>query len=257
MLDLSLLQWMALLGGAGLAGWVDAVIGGGGLILIPIIMAVMPGLPPVVAIASNKVAAVSGTASAGISMARKVPLPGRLLAWMVPLALVFSGFGATVTSRVNQEVLRPIILVALVAVGVFMALKPSFGQAATPRARTGRVLALLGLAVSVIAAYDGAFGPGTGMFLILVLTAGLGQDFLKSTAMTKVLNSATNIGSLVVFILAGHVWWTLGLTMAVFNIAGAQLGARTVLNGGTRLVRWAMLALVVALTGYLGWQQLR
>ena len=103
--------------------------------------------------------------------------------------------------------------------------------------------------------YDGIFGPGTGMFLIMSFTAIFSQNFIKSAAMAKVVNTATNLGGLATFIIGGHVWWTLGIALAIANIAGAQLGARTVLGGGTKLVRYALLTLVVVMSVNLAWQQ--
>ena len=93
------------------------------------------------------------------------------------------------------------------------------------------------------------------MFLIMAFTSIFAQSFLTSAAMAKVVNTATNLGALIVFIIGGHVWWTLGIVLAVANIAGAQLGARTVLGGGAKFIRYALLTLVVVMSCYLGWQQ--
>lgn len=256
MATISLPMWITLILGALGAGWIDAVIGGGGLILIPLLMATLPGLAPVTVLATNKVAAVSGTASAALTMVRRVrPNPRRLLIY-APLAGICSALGASVAAMVNKDTMRPLIILLLLAVGIFVALKPSFGT--TPAAGLKLSATRLGLAilgVGLIGFYDGIFGPGTGMFLIMVLTAALTQDFLTSAAMTKVINTATNIGALSVFIIGGHVWWSLALILAIANIAGAQLGARTVLGGGAKLVRWALLGLVVVMVCYLSYQQ--
>ncbi|AGF71225.1 permease [Corynebacterium halotolerans YIM 70093 = DSM 44683] len=256
MVGLELSGWALLLAGAAVAGWVDAVIGGGGLVLIPLILAVAPQLAPATALATNKLAAVSGTASAAVMMVRKVRPSVSVLAGYVPLALLCSGAGALAASLIDTAVMRPVIIVLMLAVGTFVALRPSFGTgegSALPGGwRRWAVLALVG----VIAFYDGIFGPGTGMFLIMAFTALLSQNFLVSAAMAKVVNTATNLGALVVFAAGGHVWWLLGLVLAVANILGAQLGARTVLGGGARFVRGALLVLVVVMSVYLGWQQL-
>lgn len=255
MATITLPMWITLILGAMGAGWIDAVIGGGGLILIPLLMATLPGLAPVSVLATNKVAAVSGTASAAYTMVRRVkPNPRRLLIY-APLAGICSAFGASVAAMVNKDTMRPLIILLLLAVGIFVALKPSFGTSTTAAKVSATRLGLATLGVGVIGFYDGIFGPGTGMFLIMVLTAVLTQDFLTSAAMTKVINTATNIGALSVFILGGHVWWSLALILAIANIAGAQLGARTVLGGGARLVRWALLGLVVVMVCYLSYQQ--
>ena len=254
-MDFGLSGWAILTIGAGVAGWVDAVIGGGGLVLIPLILAVAPQLAPATALATNKVAAVSGTASAAVTMVRKVRPPKGELIRMGLLALLCSGLGAAVASLMDTGVMRPIIIVLMVAVGIFVAFRPDFGSGEGLGVRGGwRTWAALG-AVAAIAFYDGIFGPGTGMFLIMAFTAIFSQNFLTSAAMAKVVNTCTNVGALVVFITGGHVEWALAVVLAVANIIGAQLGARTVLGGGTRLIRYALLTLVVVMSVYLAWQQ--
>lgn len=248
--------WAVLIVGAGVAGWIDAVIGGGGLVLIPLLMAVVPGLAPATALGTNKLTAVSGTASAAWTMMRRVR--PRFSLWYVVLGLGCSGAGALSASLIDATLLRPLIIVLLLAVGAFVALRPGFGTqtrggAAAP-GRWRRLLVLL--LVGVIAFYDGIFGPGTGMFLIMAFTAVLSQDFLRSAAMAKVVNTSTNLGALLVFAVGGHVWWQLGTVLAVANILGAQLGARTVLGGGAKLVRTALLVVVIVMSSYLAWQQI-
>ncbi|AKK02054.1 TSUP family transporter [Corynebacterium epidermidicanis] len=244
-----------LVGGAAVAGWVDAVIGGGGLILIPLIMAVMPQLAPAVALATNKLAAVSGTASAAYTLTRKVDVDKRRLLVYVPVAMLCSGVGALAASMIAKEVMRPIVIVLMLFAGIFVALKPDFGEGESldAPARVRRIITVV--LVGCIAFYDGIFGPGTGMFLIMVFTGVLSQNFLASAALTKVVNTSTNVGALVVFIIHGQIWWQLGLLLAVANIAGAQLGARTVLGGGTKLIRYALLTMVVVMSCYLAKQQ--
>lgn len=248
--------WAVLIVGAAVAGWIDAVIGGGGLVLIPLLLAVVPGLAPATALGTNKLTAVSGTASAAWTMMRR--LRTRFSPWYVVLGLVCAGAGALSASLIDAALLRPLIILLLVVVGVFVALRPSFGtQARGGAAVPGRWRRLLVLLlVGMIAFYDGIFGPGTGMFLIMAFTAVLSQDFLRSAALAKVVNTSTNLGALLVFVVGGHVWWQVGLVLAVANIAGAQLGARTVLGGGVKLVRTALLVVVIVMSSYLGWQQI-
>ncbi|QNE88684.1 TSUP family transporter [Corynebacterium incognita] len=258
-MTIGLSTWALLVAAAGVAGWVDAVIGGGGLVLIPVILAVFPQLAPATALASNKLAAVSGTASAAVTLVRKVRPPTGELVRFGLVAAVCSGVGALCVSLLDKDVMRPVIIVLMLAVGLFVVFKPSFGSAsadtAAPSRDGWRTWASLG-AVALIAFYDGVFGPGTGMFLIMALTAIFSQTFLQSAAMAKVVNTATNLGALAVFIAGGHMWWTLGLVLAVANIIGAQLGARTVLGGGAKLIRYALLALVVVMSVYLTLQQM-
>lgn len=242
-----------LIGGAAVAGWIDAVIGGGGLVLIPLLLAVVPGLAPATALGTNKLVGLSGTTSAAWTLVRRVR--PRISPWYVLLAMLCSGIGALSASLIEAAVMRPVIIVLLLAVGTFVALRPSFGTGGGGGevGRWRRWLVLV--AVGAIAFYDGIFGPGTGMFLIMSFTALLSQDFLKSAAMAKVVNASTNLGALLVFAWGGHVWWQLGLVLAVANIIGAQLGARTVLGGGAKLVRVALLVVVIVMSSLLTWQQ--
>ncbi|WP_342318806.1 TSUP family transporter [Corynebacterium mayonis] len=237
-----------------LAGWIDAVVGGGGLVLIPVLLSTT-GMAPASALATNKIAAVTGTASAALTMVRKVGVPRHT--WLMALvAFALSACGALAVSLIPASVIRPFIIVLLLAVGVFVALKPSFGMQEGESVVTGRRVALGVLLAAAVGFYDGIFGPGTGMFLIMGLTAIFSQAFLRSAAMAKVINTATNLGALLVFIAGGFVVWKLALALAVANVAGAQLGARTVLAGGSKLVRAALLILVVVLCARLGWQEL-
>jgi len=258
--DLSPVGLLILVLGAVLAGGVDAVIGGGGLVLIPLILACAPGLPAQVALGTNKFTAVFGTASAGLRMVRTVRIDWRAVRLCAPLAGLCSAGGALMASAVSSDVLRPVVVVLMLAAGAFVALRPSFGRDtgatgasgvdATPRPSRRRLALGLGL-IALIGAYDGFFGPGTGMFLVIVFTALMSRTLIQSLAMTKLVNTGTNIGGLVVFAAGGHVLWLLGIVLAVFNVLGAQVGAKIVLDRGTGFVRIALLVLIVVMSAKL------
>lgn len=258
--DLSPVGLLILVLGAVLAGGVDAVIGGGGLVLIPLILACAPGLPAQVALGTNKFTAVFGTASAGLRMVRTVRIDWRAVRLCAPLAGLCSAGGALMASAVSSDVLRPVVVVLMLAAGAFVALRPSFGRDtgatgtsgvdATPGPSRRRLALGLGL-IALIGAYDGFFGPGTGMFLVIVFTALMSRTLIQSLAMTKLVNTATNIGGLVVFAAGGHVLWLLGIVLAVFNVLGAQVGAKIVLDRGTGFVRIALLVLIVVMSAKL------
>lgn len=258
--DLSPVGLLILVLGAVLAGGVDAVIGGGGLVLIPLILACAPGLPAQVALGTNKFTAVFGTASAGLRMVHAVRIDWRAVRLCAPLAGLCSAGGALMASAVSSDVLRPVVVVLMLAAGAFVALRPSFGRDtgatgasgvdATPRPSRRRLALGLGL-IALIGAYDGFFGPGTGMFLVIVFTALMSRTLIQSLAMTKLVNTATNIGGLVVFAAGGHVLWLLGFVLAVFNVLGAQVGAKIVLDRGTGFVRIALLVLIVVMSAKL------
>ncbi|MGW0454859.1 sulfite exporter TauE/SafE family protein [Gordonia sp. 852002-51296_SCH5728562-b] len=234
------------------AGWVDAVVGGGGLIMIPALLITNPGLVPATALGTNKLMAIFGTSSAAWRYSRRVPMDGRRLAPVFACAVVFSALGALVAGLLPADVFTPIVLVLLVAVGLFVALNPRFGSHdVTGKSRRSIILGLVICGV-VIAFYDGVLGPGTGTFLIITLTALVGTSFLESSAMAKVINTGTNLGALAVFAAQGHVMWLLGLALAVGNIAGAQLGSHMALGRGSSFVRWVLLVVVVVMVAKLG-----
>jgi uncharacterized protein len=238
---------------AGAAGWVDAVVGGGGLILVPALMLGLPGMPPVTALATNKVAAIAGTSSAAVTYARRTKVDWRIAGPAGALAVVFAGVGAMAAGGIPAGYFRPAVMVLLLVVLGFVVLRPSFGTVVGDRAPTvrRRVVAVLA-AGGAIAFYDGVFGPGTGTFLIIACTALLGMDFVGSSATAKFVNAGTNLGALLVFAGGGHVLWRLGLAMAVCNVVGAWFGARTALRRGSGFVRVVLVVAVVAMVLRLG-----
>lgn len=243
-----------LLGGSMVAGFIDAIVGGGGLIMIPLLLIAAPGLPEATALGTNKLTSISGTSSAAIRMLRKVKVDKKLLFIAAPVACVCSALGALLATMVSSDVMRPLVIVLLLAVALYVTLRPGFGSeimSASPVTKAKWILALA--AIACIGFYDGFFGPGTGTFLIIVITALLSRSFIQSSAMTKVINTFTNLGGLIVFAALGHVWWMLGFGLAIANIIGAQLGARMVLTKGTGFVRIMLLAVVVVMVGKLSY----
>ncbi|MCI6575075.1 MAG: TSUP family transporter [Actinomycetaceae bacterium] len=237
------------------AGFVDAVVGGGGLILIPALMLGLPTAPATTALATNKLAAVCGTLSAAVTYQRKLPSPPLKLAILCPLAGILSALGAWTAMRVNPDILRPIILIAITAVGIFLIFRPEFGQErAHERHGTLVILATVAM-IAAIGFYDGFFGPGTGMFLIIGFTLISRSSFLESASLAKALNAATNCGALIVFASGAQIQWALGLVLAAGNVCGALVGSRLVLTKGTSLIRVAMLAIIAVLVVKLGMQQ--
>lgn len=239
------------------AGWVDAIVGGGGLVQIPMLMLLFPGVPVAHALGTNKLAGVAGTSAAAITFCRRTKVDVRLVGAAGAFAVVFAGLGAAVASNMSASVFRPVVMCLLVAVACFVAFKPMFGQVNHDRdVGSGRFASVVALAGIAIAFYDGVLGPGTGTFLIISFVVLLGMDFVRGSATAKVVNAGTNVGALAVFAWQGHVMWTAGLIMAVANIAGAYLGARTALVRGAKFVRIVLLIVVTALVGKLAADQL-
>lgn len=249
-------DWSILLVAALAAGWVDAVVGGGGLILIPALFLVAPTLTPQAALATNKLAAVAGTSAAVLTFAQRLSMNWRLLVPAGIAAGCASALGAATVALIDKDVFVPVILVVLVGVALIVTLRPNIGAVSTAPPATRRRLALVVPAAAVVIGYyDGLFGPGTGTFLIITFATLLGTEFVASAAMAKVLNLGSNLGALIFFAVTGNVLWALGLTMAVSNIAGAVVGSRMALTKGSGFVRIVLLVVVLALVVRLGWQQ--
>lgn len=249
-MSLGLLALVLLAGFA--AGFVDAVVGGGGLIQLPALLLV-PGLSPVQALATNKLGSIFGTATSAATYVRRVRPDLRTALPMAGIALIGSMLGASVATYLPKQVFMPIIIVALLGVATFTALKPNLGLEHDLR-YTGRRHTLTALVLGFgIGAYDGLLGPGTGSFLVIGLVTMLGYDFLQSSAKAKLVNFATNLGALMIFIPHGAVVWGLGLALGAANMLGGYLGARLAIDRGARFVRLAFLVVSAALIVKLSW----
>lgn len=234
------------------AGFVDAVVGGGGLIQLPALLLGLPGASVVQIAATNKLASFCGTSiSAATYLRRMRPDPRTFLPLMIA-AFVGSFGGALVASLMPRSAFDPIILVALVLVGSYVWFRPSVGSLTQLRYTGGtHVSAVLatGLAIGF---YDGAIGPGTGSFFVFALVGLLGYDFLQASAKAKLANWATNLAALIVFIPQGAVIWQLALPMAAANIIGGYAGARVAMARGARFVRMFFLIVVSGFVVRLG-----
>lgn len=249
-MSLGLLALVLLAGFA--AGFVDAVVGGGGLIQLPALLLV-PGLSPVQALATNKLGSIFGTATSAATYVRRVRPDLRTALPMAGIALIGSMLGASVATYLPKQVFMPIIIVALLGVATFTALKPNLGLEHELR-YTGRRHTLTALVLGFgIGAYDGLLGPGTGSFLVIGLVTMLGYDFLQASAKAKLVNFATNFGALMIFIPHGAVVWGLGLALGAANMLGGYLGARLAIDRGARFVRLAFLVVSAALIVKLSW----
>lgn len=235
---------LALLVLAGLtAGWIDAVVGGGGLVQLPALMLV-PGLSPVEAVATNKIGSMAGTSVAAVTYYRRLKPDLRVALPMGVSALLAAVVGALLASRIPAAAFTPIILVACVGVMAWTLLKPSIGEITRLRYE-GRRHTLAAVALGAgIGLYDGVLGPGTGSFLVIGLVGWVGYAFLPASAIAKIVNLATNIGALAFFVPAGHVVWPLGLALAAGNLTGGYLGARTAVAKGSRFVRVVFVVVV-------------
>jgi uncharacterized membrane protein YfcA len=234
------------------AGFVDAVVGGGGLIQLPALLIGLPGASVVQIAATNKLASFCGTSISAATYFRRIrPDPRTFLPLMVA-AFVGSFGGALVASLMPRSAFDPVILVALVLVGSYVWFKPSVGSLTKLRFSGGKHVSAVLVSGLAVGFYDGAIGPGTGSFFVFALVGLLGYNFLEASAKAKLANWATNLAALVVFVPQGAVIWQLALLMAAANIAGGYVGARVAMARGSRFVRIFFLVVVSALVVRLG-----
>ncbi|MBY8887598.1 TSUP family transporter [Streptomyces sp. PTM05] len=241
---------------AAAAGWIDAVVGGGGLLQLPAMLIAFPHLPTATVLGTNKAVAITGTSSAATTYLRKTDVDWSFLGLAAAVALPAAAGGALVATALPSSVFRPVIMIALLAVGAFVTLRPDFGRTHTPvRLSRRKALTAALLCGGGIGFYDGVIGSGTGTFLIIAFLLVLGADFVHGSAMAKVVNVGTNLGALIVFVVEGHVMWLTAAAMAVGNVTGGALGARMALKRGASFIRYALMVVVVALVAKLGYDQ--
>ena len=247
--DLSALSLAALILAAFVAGWVDAVVGGGGLIQLPALLIGLPSsTPPAVILGTNKISSFCGTATSSLTYALRIPLDWRTVTPLVVASAVGSAVGASLAKLLPREAFTPTVLFALIGVGIYVWRRPQLGMVSTrkhPGRRHYGLTASIGL---VVGAYDGFLGPGTGSFFVILLVIVLGYGFLEASATAKIANLVTNLSAIVVFGLAGSVLWGLGLIMGAANLLGGYLGARTAISRGSSFVRKVFLVVITALT---------
>jgi hypothetical protein len=233
------------------AGLVDAVAGGGGLIQVPALFSAFPGEAPATLFGTNKGSSVFGTANAAWRYSRRIALPWDIALPAAVAAVLFSFAGAATVTWLPRDVVRPMILVLLVVVAIYTAAHRDFGMASAVAVRRGLPAVLL--VGAVLGFYDGFFGPGMGSFLIFAFVRWFGLDFLRSSAVAKIVNGSTNLAALAYFAPTGHVLWGPALSMALFNVAGAQVGARLAIRRGSGFVRGVFLLVTVLLIAKFGY----
>lgn len=238
------------------AGWVDAVVGGGGLVQLPALLLGFPGATPAQLLATNKFGSIWGTVTSAVTYWRRVRPDLRTALPMAAVAYLGAVGGALLGLHIPKSAFNPIILVMLIGVGAYTLFKPALGTSTALRWDGTRHTVVAMLVGFVIGVYDGALGPGTGSFMVFALVGLMGYAFLEASAKAKIANFATNLGALTVFAPGGHVMWKVGAVMAVANLLGGYVGARTAVSLGSRFVRVVFICVVVAFTIRIGGQVL-
>ncbi|HEY9369995.1 TSUP family transporter [Streptomyces sp.] len=255
--DISLTTLVLLCVAALVAGWIDAVVGGGGLVMLPALLLGLPHLHHTYALGTNKALAIVGTSGAAVTFVRKAPVEVGTAVKVGLAAVAGSTAGAFFAAGIDEAVLRPLIMVVLVGVAAFVMFKPAFGTKVENKGELtrARVLTAIVLVGGGIGFYDGLFGPGTGTFLVLGLTAVLHLDLVTASATAKIVNVCTNAGALAMFAYQGTVLWKLAAILALFNLTGAMIGARMALSKGAEFVRGVLLFVVFSLVAKLAFDQ--
>ncbi|RZK16103.1 MAG: sulfite exporter TauE/SafE family protein [Hymenobacter sp.] len=243
-----------------LAGLIDGMVGGGGLIQLPALLLLLPNVPVPTALGTGKVASLAGTLASlhrYLGGLRQVPIRWRTVAVAALVAGAFALLGARAVSGLDKNLVRPLVLALLVLMAAYTFWRKDFGSLHAPRLHGRREL-LTGIALGAgLGFYDGFFGPGTGSLLLFAFVGLFGYDFLAASASAKVVNVATNLAGLAYFISTGQVLYHIALPMAACNMLGSTLGARLALRRGTGFVRVLFLVVVGGFILKLGWDMWR
>jgi uncharacterized protein len=227
------------------AGFVDAIVGGGGLIQAPIAIISLPYYQVSTIMGSLKIPAFSGTSFAAFQYLKKVKINWKLLALMSIVACLSAFVGSYFMTLVSNNFMKPLLLVVLSLLAVYTFMKKNFGQQKS-KVIEEKKLIVFGILISlIIGFYDGFIGPGTGSFLVFGLIALLGFDFLQASAHAKMINLATNLGSIILFMIKGKIVWAIAIPMAFSNAFGGWLGAKIALKRGNGFIRIFFLIVVI------------
>ena len=247
------MEWILVSLASALAGFVDAIVGGGGLILVPAMFAAFPTTTPATLFGTNKSAAVWGTAISAWQYSHRVRITWATLVPAIGTTLVGAFLGAWAVTLIKPDFLRILLPFILLGVLLYTLAKKELGRDHAPRL-AGRTEMWAASAIGLlIGFYDGFFGPGTGSFFVFLFVRLLGYDFLNASASAKLLNLASNAAALLLFSLKGHVWWHFAIPLAVANVLGSMLGTWMALRHGTGFVRVIFIGVVSLLILKTGW----
>ena len=243
-MDLQMLLFLIVMGF--IAAFIDAVVGGGGLISIPTLMCT--GLPPVQVLGTNKIASIMGAITSFATFIRSGKVDMQLIKKLFPISLIGSACGVLAVQMIPSDFLRPLIVVMLILVVIYSIFKKDWGSKSTYKGMTTRMLLSSMLFAFTFGFYDGFFGPGTGSFLLFAFLC-IGFDFLGAAANARALNFASNVSAAALFTYFGAVNFSYGIPMGIAMIAGAFCGARMALSKGTGYVRPLFIFVTTILIG--------
>jgi uncharacterized membrane protein YfcA len=226
------------------AGFIDAIVGGGGLLQTPALMIILPQYPVATIFGTAKIPSLSGTSLAAYKYSRQVNLNWKLLCYIIVAAFTGALLGAYCITLISSGIIKPLILLLLIVIAIYTYTKKDFGL---HQAKDFTFLkeVIIGLTFGfAIGFYDGLIGPGTGTFLVLAFITLLGNDFLHSSASAKYVNVVTNIAAMLYFAKSGNILYHYAIPMAIFNLCGSFLGTKLALLKGNKFIRIFFLLVV-------------
>ncbi len=229
------------------AGFIDSIVGGGGLVQTPATLITLPQYPVATLLGTTKIPSFTGTSMAAFQYAKKVKLQWRLLAIMCSIALLAAFAGSKTVAVTSNAFMKPVIFFMLIIVAVYTFTNKNFGVAKSNPNKKKNELLYAALFAVLIGFYDGFIGPGAGSFLVLFFISILHFDFLKASAHAKFVNLATNMGSIIFFAGSGHILFQFAIPMAVCNLIGSHFGSRLAILKGNAFIRIFFL-IVIAIT---------
>jgi uncharacterized protein len=235
------------------AGFVDSIVGGGGLVQTPATLIVLPQYPLATLLGTTKIPAIFGTSIAAVQYALKVTIRWRLLAVMCSIALAAAYAGSKTVSLIDNSFMKPVFFCLLLFVAIYTYSKKDFGNAGKQSPGLKKEMIYGALSALLIGFYDGFIGPGAGSFLVWFFISIIGFDFLKASAHAKIVNVSTNLGSILFFSGHGNILYQYAIPMAVFNFTGSLLGARLAILKGNKFIRIFFLIVVIGTLLRLGY----
>jgi uncharacterized protein len=228
-----------------LAGFIDAVVGGGGLIQVPALLISLPSTPISTIFGTNKIAALAGTSISAFQYSKRIKFNYKILIIVSICAGIASFLGAKVVTYINVNTLKPVILIILVVIAIYTFVKKDLGTIQTKNLPINQQLKYGSLIGLLVGFYDGFFGPGTGSFFVLGFVVILGFEFVQASAYSKIINCMTNVTALIVFLQQGSYLLELAIVMAICNMTGNIIGAILALKKGNNFVRSIFLFIVI------------
>ena len=227
------------------AGFIDAIVGGGGLIQTPIALILLPNYAVSSIIGSLKIPAFSGTSFAAYQYVKKVRLNWKALMLMAILAGITSFYGSSLLAKTSNDFMKPLLFIILIVLAIYTFAKKDFGQLQHKTISRKNQFLIASITSIGIGFYDGFIGPGTGSFLVLIFISTLGYDFLHASANAKIINLATNFGSICLFAIKGKIIWSIAIPMALCNAIGGWIGAKLAISRGNKFIRIFFLIVVI------------